>query len=80
MFFVNIYNKFLQNLKFHKNFKYITSFKDFYFQLAYENKDFSLIFLFLFIKKIKNNKNYDYINNKNRINNNYIYRNYTLYS
>jgi hypothetical protein len=80
MFFVNIYNKFLQNLKFHKNFKYITSFKDFYFQLAYENKDFSLIFLFLFIKKIKNNKNYDYINNKNKINNNYIYRNYTLYS
>jgi hypothetical protein len=80
MFFVDIYNKFLQNFESYNYYKYIMSFQDFYFQLVYENLDYSLIFIFLFLKKIKINSNYIYINKKNKINNNFIFRKYTLYA
>jgi hypothetical protein len=80
MLFIDVYNKFLQNFDSYNYYKYIMSFQDFYFQLVYENLDYSLIFIFLFFKKIKINSNYNYINKKNKINNNFIYRKYTLYA
>jgi len=80
IFFVKIYNKFLENLNFYDYYKYLLSFKDFFFQLMYENIEYSLVFFFFFLKKIKINESYNYINNKNKINNNFIYRNYTLYA
>ena len=50
---VKIYNKFLHLMEFNKNYKYVLGFKDFFFQLIYENADFFLIFMFLYLKKIK---------------------------
>lgn len=80
IFIVKIYNVFSQGFDLHNNYKYIASFKDFYFQLMYENIEYSLIYIFLYIKNIKKNKlNYiNFINKRNQINNNFIYRKYTL--
>jgi hypothetical protein len=79
MLFVKMYNKFLWCFKFYDYYKYIINFKDFFFQLIYENIEYTLIFIFLFIKKIKYSNNHNYINKKNKINNNFIFRQYTLY-
>jgi hypothetical protein len=80
MNFVNIYNKFLTSFEPHNYYKYITSFKDFYFQLMIENIEFFLIFIFFNLKKIKIKKNFLLLNNKNKISNNFIYRKYMLYT
>lgn len=80
MIFTNIYNKFLRIFDLYDYYKYLISFKDFFFQLINENIEYSLIFIFLNIKKIKLRKNYLYINNRNKISNNFIYRKYMLYT
>jgi len=77
IYYVQIYNKFVHIFNVFNNYKYLISLKDFFFQLFYENIDYSLIFLFFFIKKIKLYNNYRYINIKNKIINNFIYRKYT---
>jgi hypothetical protein len=56
------------------------SYKDFFFQLVYENIEYSLIFIFLFINKIRIYNKYNYVNKKNKIINNFIYRKYTYES
>jgi len=78
--YVKIYNKILNSFNLYEYYKYVISFKDFFFQLIYENLEFSLIYLFIYTKKIKNNNNYNYLNNKNKINNNFIFRKYVLYT
>jgi hypothetical protein len=78
MNFIELYNKFLYFSNSYNHYKYLMSFKDFFFQLAYENIEYSLIFLFLYINKIKVYNKYNYINKKNKIFNNFIYRKYTL--
>jgi hypothetical protein len=80
MFFINIYNRFLDSFNFYNNYKYLISLKDFFFQLVYENIEYSLIILFININKIKNYNKYNYINKKHKIFNNFIYRKYTLNS
>jgi hypothetical protein len=78
--FVKIYNKILEASNYYNNYKYLISFKDFYFQLIYENIEYSLIFIFIFMNQIKKNNNFNFLNNKNKINNNFIYRKYMLYT
>lgn len=78
--FVKIYNKMLKTYNFLDNYKYLMSFKDFYFQLVSENFEYSLILIIFYINKIKINNNINFINIKNKINNNYIYRKYMLYT
>ncbi len=80
MNFVEVYNKFLILFNFYDYYKYLISLKDFFFQLIYENIEYSLIFIILFINKIKNKKKFNFINKKNKIMNNFIYRKYTLYT
>lgn len=65
---------------FYKNYKYLISLKDFYFQLIYENVEFFLITIFIFMNKIKNYNYYKFLNQKNIINYNFIYRKYTAYT
>jgi hypothetical protein len=78
MNFINIYNKLLNSYNIYNNYKYLTTFKDFFFQLVYENVEYSLIILFININKIKLYNKYNYINKKHKIFNNFIYRKYTL--
>jgi hypothetical protein len=78
--FIKIYNKMLKTYNFLDNYKYLMSFKDFYFQLVSENFEYSLILIIFYINKIKINNNFNFINIKNKINNNYIYRKYMLYT
>jgi hypothetical protein len=77
---VNLYNKFLNFFDFLDNYKYVISFKDFYFQLIHENIEYVLLFIFIFLKKIKINNTFNFINRSNMIYNNFIYRKYTLYT
>lgn len=70
----------LKTHNFLDNYKYLMSFKDFYFQLVSENFEYSLILIIFYINKIKINNNFNFINIKNKINNNYIYRKYMLYT
>lgn len=70
----------LKTYNFLDNYKYLMSFKDFYFQLVSENFEYSLILIIFYINKIKINNNFNFINIKNKINNNYIYRKYMLYT
>lgn len=78
--FIKIYNKYIQLFQLYDSYKYIMSFKDFFFQLTYENIEYTLIFIFLNSGKIKKNYNYDFLNKKNEISNNFIYRKYMLYT
>jgi hypothetical protein len=78
MLFVKKYNKLLWFFNFFNNHKYLTSFKDFFLQLTFENIEYSLIFMFVYINKIKIHSKYNYINKKNKIINDFIYRKYTL--
>lgn len=80
MRFINKYNNFSLFFKVYNNYKYLISFKDFFFQIFYENIDYVLIYIYIYIYKIKNYNNYKYINKKNKIINNFIYRKYTLSS
>ena len=80
MNFVKINNRILASLDSFNNYKYLISFKDFYFQLMIENIDYFLIFIFLNLKKIKIKKNFLLLNKKNKISNNFIYRKYMLYT
>jgi hypothetical protein len=80
MNFVKIYNKILVSFDFYDYYKYLISFKDFYFQLMIENIDYFLIFIFFNLKKMKIKKNYLLLNNTNKISNNFIYRKYMLYT
>jgi len=77
---VKIYNKIFNNFKFFDNFKYIVSFKDFFFQLMYENIEYSLCYILFFYKEIKYNMKLNYLNKKDKIFNNFIYRKYMLYT
>lgn len=78
MNFVKIYNYLLGIYSFFDNYKYLRSFKEFYFQLIYENIEYNLIFILIFYKKIKIFNKFNYINNKHVIDNNFIYRKYML--
>jgi hypothetical protein len=80
MNFVKIYNKILVSFDLYDYYKYLISFKDFYFQLMIENIDYFLIFIFFNLKKMKIKKNYLLLNNTNKISNNFIYRKYMLYT
>jgi hypothetical protein len=80
MVFIKLYNKIIQFFNFYDYYRYIMNFKDFFFQLVYENIEYSLIYLLIYIKKIKKKENFNYINMKHKINNNFIYRKYMLYA
>ena len=80
MSFVKVYDTYVWRLDFYDYYRYVNCFKDFYFQLVYENLEYSLIFILMNIKKIKNNNEYNFLNRKNKIINNFIYRKYTLYT
>lgn len=77
---IKLYNNFLKYFKYYNNYKYLISLKDFFFQLMYENIEYSLYFIFYYVKKNIYNIKYNYINHKNIINNNYIYRKYMSYA
>ena len=79
-FYIKIYNKILNSFNLYDYYKYVISFKDFFFQLICENIEFSLIYIFIYKNKIKKNNNFCYLNNKNKINNNFIFRKYALYT
>jgi hypothetical protein len=72
----------MNKYNFSKNYKYLIALKDFYFQLIYENVEYTLLLFFLFIKKIMCNSNNTsgYIEKKDMIKVNFIYRKYTLES
>ena len=72
---VKIYNKFFNYYYYHK---YIISLKDFFFQLIYENVEYFLIYIIINIQKIKKSMSFNFINEKNKIFNNFIYRKYTF--
>jgi hypothetical protein len=76
--FIETYNKIFNLLKFYDNFKYLASLKDFYIRLGHENIEYCLIFILLNINKIKTNSKFEFINNSNSINYNFIYRKYML--
>lgn len=78
MLFVNIYNKFVDLNQPFDNYKFIVSLKDFYFQLIIENIELFLIIMFFFKKNLM--RNYLFLNKKNKISNNFIYRKYTLFT
>jgi hypothetical protein len=80
MNFVKIYNKILPLFDSYNYYRYLISFKDFYFELMIENIDYFLIFIFFNFKKIKIKKNFLLLNKKNQISNNFIYRKYMLYT
>lgn len=80
MNFVKIYNKFLYFFQFYDYYRYTMNFKDFFFQLVYENIEYSLLYIFIYKKKIEYNNKFNYINIKNKIINNFIYRKYMFYS
>jgi hypothetical protein len=77
---VKIYNKFLHFFKFYNYYKYMLSLKDFFFQLMHENVEYLLVYIFLYSLKIKNSNNFYFLNVKNKINNNFIYRKYMFNS
>lgn len=80
MNFVKIYNYLLNIYNYYDNYKYLISLKDFFFQLIYENIEYNLLFMLIFLKKINNKYSYNYINEKHKIDNNFIYRRYFLYT
>lgn len=80
MILVKIYNKFLHFFKLYNYYKYMISLKDFFFQLMHENVEYLLVYLYLYSLKIKNSNNFYFLNIKNKINNNFIYRKYMLNS
>jgi hypothetical protein len=75
-----MYNKFINSFNIYSNYKYINSLKDFFFQLIFENVDFLLIIIFLYFKQIKKHNFYLFINQKQKINYNFLYRKYTAYT
>lgn len=81
--FLNLLNKsneFFLIGSYYKIIKFIPLLKNFYFQLLYEDKEYTLLFFFLFIKEnkkfINNSKNFIFI--KNFFFNNFIYRHYAV--
>jgi hypothetical protein len=77
---INMYNKFINLFHFYNNYKYLISLKDFFFQIIYENVDFLLIIIIIFLNKIKNYNYYNFLNKKNIINYNFLFRKYTAYT
>ena len=80
MNFVKIYNHLLNSYNYYDNYKYLIGLKDFFFQLIYENIEYNLLFLLIFLKKINKKYSFNYINKKHKIDNNFIYRKYFLYT
>lgn len=77
---VKIYNHLLNIYNYYENYKYLIGLKDFFFQLIYENIEYNLIFLLIFFNKINKNYKFNYINEKQKIDNNFIYRRYFLHT
>ena len=78
--FSNIYDKLIQLFNFYEYYKYLMSFKDFFFQLMYENVEYCLILIFMNIKKLNISNNFSFLNKRNKIINNFIYRKYMFYT
>ena len=78
--FSDIYNKLIQLFNFYEYYKYLMSFKDFFFQLMYENVEYCLILIFMNIKKLNISNNFSFLNKRNKIINNFIYRKYMFYT
>ena len=60
--FSDIYNKLIQLFNFYEYYKYIMSFKDFFFQLMYENVEYCLILIFMNIQKLNISNNFSFLN------------------
>ena len=67
--------KYKSNYKF---YKYVVSLKDFFFQLMYENIDYSLVFIILNIKKFNEFFILNSMNIKDKVNYNFLFRLYML--
>jgi hypothetical protein len=76
--FISFYEKLVKIDDYYKFYKYVVSLKDFFFQLVYENLEYSLIFIILNIKKFNDFFVLNSMNIKDKVNYNFLFRLYML--